>query len=103
MSVYKGNLLNLLAVIHRDGGHYTDKHGVDKSIDDAERKVAALLAGTPEGFIVGQRVIYQNVICTIAPPDHMRDFEKIWINNPERGYKHWVSPSNLKPLPNGQL
>jgi hypothetical protein len=28
-------LQNLLAVIHRDGGHYTDKHGIQKSIDDA--------------------------------------------------------------------
>jgi hypothetical protein len=29
-------LLNLLAIIHRDGGHYTDEHGVDKSIEEAE-------------------------------------------------------------------
>ena len=29
------HLLNLLAVIHGDGGHYTDKHGIDKSVKDA--------------------------------------------------------------------
>ena len=28
-------LLNLLAVIHRDGGHYTEKHGINKSVKDA--------------------------------------------------------------------
>jgi len=25
----------ILAVIHRDGGHYTDKHGISKSVADA--------------------------------------------------------------------
>lgn len=30
---------NLLAVIHRDGGHYTDKHGIRKSTDDAMQRV----------------------------------------------------------------
>lgn len=30
--------LNLLAVIHRDGGHYTEAHGVKKSTDDAMTK-----------------------------------------------------------------
>lgn len=29
-------LLNLLAVIHRDGGHYTAEHGVEASVDRAE-------------------------------------------------------------------
>jgi len=35
-------LLNLLAVIHRDGGHYTGKHGVIKSADDAATVVITL-------------------------------------------------------------
>ena len=26
---------NLLALIHRDGGHYTADHGIDKSLEDA--------------------------------------------------------------------
>ena len=30
-------VLDLLAIIHRDGGHYTEEHGVDKSIEDAIR------------------------------------------------------------------
>lgn len=31
---------NLLARIHRDGGHYTEQHGVAKSVEDADRRVA---------------------------------------------------------------
>ncbi len=32
---HKDKLLNLLAVIHRDGGHYTEEHGIEKSTQDA--------------------------------------------------------------------
>jgi hypothetical protein len=31
----KAALRNLLAVIHRDGGHYTEEHGLAKSIQEA--------------------------------------------------------------------
>ena len=31
--------LSLLAIIHRDGGHYTEKHGFEKSYDDAVTKI----------------------------------------------------------------
>lgn len=37
------HLHNLLAVIHRDGGHYTDEHGLDKSATEASAKVSELL------------------------------------------------------------
>jgi hypothetical protein len=30
---------NLLAVIHRDGGHYTGQHGRDRSLKDAMLRV----------------------------------------------------------------
>lgn len=33
---YKRLLHGLLAVMHRDGGHYTGKHGLEKSVTDAE-------------------------------------------------------------------
>jgi len=33
-------LLNLLARIHRDGGHYTQEYGIEKSVQDADLKVA---------------------------------------------------------------
>ena len=32
---YKRKLLDILAVTHRDGGHYTSLVGVEKSVDDA--------------------------------------------------------------------
>ncbi|MBL4904258.1 MAG: hypothetical protein JKY62_16670 [Desulfocapsa sp.] len=56
-------------------------------------------------YMIGQRVIYHNVICRICIPEtaHELTEDRIWINNPEKGYKHWVSKSNIKPLPNGQL
>lgn len=33
---------DLLARIHRDGGHYAEENGIDKAIDDAHIKVAEL-------------------------------------------------------------
>jgi hypothetical protein len=36
------HLLNLLARIHRDGGHHTDQHGLTKSVADADLRVAEL-------------------------------------------------------------
>ena len=32
---HKHLLSSLLAVIHRDGGHYEDKHGTEKAVEDA--------------------------------------------------------------------
>jgi len=32
---YEMLLHNLLAVIHRDGGHYTGQYGIEKSVEDA--------------------------------------------------------------------
>lgn len=61
----------------------------------------------PYKYMIGQRAIYQNVIVTIcATPEYygrVNDDTEIWIDNPERDYKHYVDIKNLKPLPNGQL
>ena len=38
--IYKHILQNLLAIIHRDGGHYTEEHGLEKSVEDAIKVVA---------------------------------------------------------------
>jgi hypothetical protein len=35
---------NLLAIIHRDGGHYIDKHGVDKAVKDAYKILGRLMS-----------------------------------------------------------
>ena len=37
---HKHLLSNLLAVIHRDGGHYEDKYGTEKAVKDAIDKIA---------------------------------------------------------------
>lgn len=38
------HLGNLLAIIHRDGGHYMSKHGVDKAMKDAEVILGRLMS-----------------------------------------------------------
>lgn len=35
---------NLLARIHRDGGHYVFQHGLEKAVEDAEKVIADLYA-----------------------------------------------------------
>ena len=45
------HLSNLLARIHRDGGHYEAQHGTEKAVEDADTKIAhlnALLAQSAE-------------------------------------------------------
>lgn len=41
-------LRDLLAVIHRDGGHYTEEHGLQKSFDDAIQRYYDLLQAKEE-------------------------------------------------------
>ena len=38
-------LRGLLAVVHRDGGHYFYEHGMEKSVEDAIKIVAGLIHG----------------------------------------------------------
>lgn len=38
----KSYLLNLLAVIHRDGGHFTERHGIGESTEVAMSEVNKL-------------------------------------------------------------
>lgn len=33
-------LRDMLAVVHRDGGHYTEKYGIEKSAEDALKIIA---------------------------------------------------------------
>lgn len=35
---HRHHLLNLLARIHGDGGHYVEQHGLEKAVADAEAK-----------------------------------------------------------------
>ena len=36
---YKKELMDLLCIIHGDGGHYTDQHGEEKAIWDARLRI----------------------------------------------------------------
>jgi hypothetical protein len=58
-----------------------------------------------QNYLIGQRVIYDNTICTVVNPPKLekQDKTKVWIANPARGYHHWVSAGNVRALPNGQL
>jgi hypothetical protein len=38
------DLGEILAIIHRDGGHYTGEHGISKSVADAHATWAAVMA-----------------------------------------------------------
>jgi len=38
-----GQLGNLLAIIHRDGGHYVETYGLEKATEDAIKKVSELI------------------------------------------------------------
>ncbi|MEY2854636.1 MAG: hypothetical protein RL030_1768 [Pseudomonadota bacterium] len=43
-SSYEASMLrNLLARIHRDGGHYLEQHGLDKALEDADAQVVQWL------------------------------------------------------------
>lgn len=52
-------LKNLLAVIHRDGGHYVLNHGLEKACKDAETKVSYLIhekrEPTKEELLMGEK------------------------------------------------
>lgn len=39
------DLSNLLAMIHRDGGHYEAKHGTEKAVEDAKEIVCEWRTG----------------------------------------------------------
>lgn len=47
-------LSNLLAVIHRDGGHYQMDHGLTKAVTDAESKVVEWLARDDEALTLAE-------------------------------------------------
>lgn len=43
VEILRDHLRNLLARIHRDGGHYTAAHGIDKAVKDADLLVTNLV------------------------------------------------------------
>ncbi len=56
-------------------------------------------------YLMGQRVIVGGSeigVITTAPREYQGD-GKLWVWRPAHGYKSWFDPSNVKPLPGGQL
>ena len=37
-------LRDLLAIVHRDGGHYTEEHGLKKSVEEAKQRATQYIA-----------------------------------------------------------
>ena len=64
LQLAKNLLLDLLATIHRDGGHYTGQHGLEKSVQDAHQEVLHLHAGD-EGNL-NYRVFYEELVGKIV-------------------------------------
>lgn len=55
-------------------------------------------------YLIGQRVIVGNEICTVvAPPKGQREHFGKWVFVPSRGYASDYALTSIKPLPNGQL
>ena len=54
IAALSSQLGNLLAVIHRDGGHYESEHGTEEACADAETAVH-VLRGSLEGYVEANR------------------------------------------------
>lgn len=87
-------------------GRYHALTGVVSTLENWSHELSDELQIEPNGkkeYMIGQRVIYYDVICTVCKPERTDTSFEIWVDDPKRGYKHGVDESNLKPLPNGQL
>lgn len=60
------HLFNLLARIHRDGGQYTDKHGIDKAVTDADVFVAKLIGCVNETASISIGVDQENTASNLG-------------------------------------
>lgn len=54
-------------------------------------------------FLIGQRVIVANEICTVVKSETGKTSFGIWVFVPSRGYASDYALSSVKPLPNNQL
>jgi hypothetical protein len=69
------HLQNLLARIHRDGGHYTGEHGIEKAAEDAEKIVVATMHQSAAMRAALEKLVLEGVQCADGkPPTHA------WLN-----------------------
>lgn len=66
---WKHYCMNLLARIHRDGGHYVEEHGVAKAVADADVIVAKLLVAPN---------LEECDECHATVPEYARSMEGTW-------------------------
>jgi len=65
-------LRELLAIIHRDGGHYTFEHGIEKSVADAHQKWAETIAQL-EALNKGVAAVREAFLDLIADADEFTE------------------------------
>ena len=74
--VMRDRLLDLLARIHRDGGHYVTEHGIEKACEDADVLVAGLNADGSDPRDQGEalaRRLHAEREAVVAELDRTRD------------------------------
>lgn len=83
------HLYNLLAIIHRDGGHYTQSHRLEKSVEDAHQVWADLQEAADKLSYIQTRGNYK-LPCDRCGAPHMVDtsiHSEVWNIIVERGEK----------------
>ena len=75
------HLRDLLAIIHRDGGHHTDEVGLEKSIEDAVDELAVIMGGAAlhEGLFMGFKQEADKTITKLqAETDRLKTERDTW-------------------------
>lgn len=103
---YAGSLKNLLAVLHRDGGHYTEEHGIKKSFRDSLAIAAKVVQQRLEWD--GKGIPPIGTVCEVRPYWHKvrivahdtadGDCHIVFWNYKEREYDYVVNPVVFRPI-----
>jgi hypothetical protein len=80
---------NLLARIHRDGGHYTDQHGIEASRDEAHRLLAAWIAEHDELPRLRARLEVAEAVAKAARPRHQTVAFAEWLRDLDAARQRW--------------
>jgi len=55
-----------------------------------------------KAFRVGELVLYREVVCRVCPPEVANSSFEVWVENPEKGYRHGVSLSSIRGIPQNE-
>ena len=81
LEAVKSHLLNLLAVIHRDGGHHTDAMGIEQSVQDAKKVSVERIAALEREKMLREAAQSYLIIRTIDPCDLTRKVPALPVAN----------------------